>query len=260
MSPYLPLIVKHFRNARGLTQEQVGEAIHVSGSLIAMIESGRRIPQPDTAKALDTLFDTGELFARIAAEARKDHQPDWFRPFGDLEQEAVTLRTYEPLYVPGLLQTEKYATAVLSTSVVEAGRTEELLAVRLDRQATVLDGPRPPQVTYVIDEAALLRGDPDMMKEQILHMVDVGERPQVSLHLVPIRAGIYAGQSGAFTLASLGDGADVAFLEDQVAGRLVADHQKIAELVRVWEKIRSVALPMDLTRDALLRMVDEHGR
>ncbi|MGI5147687.1 helix-turn-helix domain-containing protein [Plantactinospora sp. CA-294935] len=260
MTSSLARIVRHFRSAKGLTQDQAASAIKVSGSLIAAFETDRRIPKPDTAQRLDELFGTGNLVVGLAADARKGYAPDWFRAFGDYEREALALRTYEPLYIPGLLQTEAYARAVLTAGLLDAEKAEELLAVRFERQAEILNGPRPPLTTYVIDEVALLRGDPEIMQEQLRHLLDLGGRARISLHLVPLTAGLYVGQSGPFTLASMEDGSDVAFLEDQLAGRVITDPEQVAALTRVWDGVRSVALPRDLTRDAISKLVNGYGR
>jgi transcriptional regulator with XRE-family HTH domain len=260
MGSSLALVMRHFRSSRGLTQEQAGSEVKVSGSLIAAFETDRRIPKPDTAQRLDALFGSGDLVAKLAAVARKGYAPDWFQSFDDYEREALALRKYEPLYVPGLLQTEAYARAVLSGGLLDAEKAEELLAVRFERQAAIIDGPHPPLTTFVVDEVALLRGDPQIMKGQLRHLIDLAGRPRVSLHVVPLAAGLYVGQSGPFTLASLEDGADVGFMEDQLAGRVITDTEQVAALTRVWDGVRSVALPRNLTHDAISKMVNGYDR
>ncbi|MEQ4301232.1 helix-turn-helix transcriptional regulator [Plantactinospora sp. B6F1] len=260
MTSSLARIVRHFRSAKGLTQDQAASAIKVSGSLIAAFETDRRIPKPDTARRLDGLFGTGDLVERLASDARKGYAPDWFRSFDEYEREALALRKYEPLYIPGLLQTEAYARAVLAAGLLDAEKAEELLTVRFERQDAILNGPRPPLTTFVMDEAALLRGDPGIMKEQLRHLLDLGARPRVSLHVVPLAAGLYVGQSGPFTLASLEDGTDVGFMEDQLAGRVITDPEQVAALTRVWDGVRSVALPRNLTHDAISKLVNGYDR
>ncbi|WP_405105668.1 helix-turn-helix transcriptional regulator [Micromonospora sp. NBC_01405] len=256
MSAYLALVMKHARGKRKLTQDQTGEAVHVSGSLIAMFETGRRIPHPDTARRLDELLETGELIGRMAAEARRDAQPRWFRPWAEVEREATSLRCFEPVIIPGLLQTEAYARAALASGLLVPDKVDEHVAFRLERQA-LLDRPEPPLTTFVIDEAALRRGDPTVMKEQLLHLAEVGLRTRVLVHVVPYGAGPYIGQSGAFTLAEAAGGEHLAFLEDQLEGRVVADPKQVSALERAWEAVRAVALPRDQSRDLILKQVNE---
>ncbi|WP_229402564.1 helix-turn-helix domain-containing protein [Micromonospora okii] len=256
MSAYLALVLKHERGKRGLTQDQVAEAVHVSGSLIAMFETGRRVPQPDTARRLDELLGTGDLFARMAVEARRDAQPGWFRPWAEVEREATSLRCFEPVIIPGLLQTEGYARAALASGLFVPEKVEEHVAFRMERQA-LLDRKEPPLTIFVIDEAALRRGEPAVLKEQLLHLAEVGLRTRVLVHVVPCDAGPYIGQSGPFTLAEAAGGEHLAFLEDQLEGRVLADPKRVSTLVRAWEAVRAVALPRDQSRDLILKQVNE---
>lgn len=256
VSTYLALVMKHARGNRGLTQEQTAEAVHVSGSLIAMFETGRRIPQPDTAERLDELLATGDLIGKMAAEARRDVQPRWFRPWAEVEREAGSLRCFEPVIVPGLLQTEGYARAVLGSGLHVPEKVEEHVTFRLERQA-LLHRADPPLTVFVVDEAALRRGDPTVRKEQLLHLAEIGLRPRVLIHVVPFEAGPYVGQSGPFTIAATGGGEHLAFLEDQVEGRVVTDPKQVSTLEQAWDAVRAVALPRDQSRELILKQVNE---
>lgn len=241
----------------GLTQERLAERLNVSTSLIAKFETARLVPMPDTARNLDEVFGSGDLIQELAAEARKAGPPEWFRPWPDLEREATSLRSHEPTYVPGLLQTEAYARAVLATSLLTPDEVEAHLAIRLERQAAVFGRDKPPVCTFMIDECALLRGDPAVMKEQLEHLVELSARPRLFVHVVPRSAGFYAGQMGNFVLAALPGGGEVAYLEDPVTGRMVTDPDKVAGFVCTWDAIRSAALPRDMSRDLIRRMASE---
>ncbi|WSZ75796.1 DUF5753 domain-containing protein [Micromonospora sp. NBC_00860] len=119
---------------------------------------------------------------------------------------------------------------------------------RLRRQAAVFDRPRPPLSVFVIDEAALRRGRPDIMADQLDHLIALAERPAVMIHVLPLTAGFHPGQAGPFVIASTPDGGDVGYLDDQAAGRLSND---VAPLWAVWDSVRSLALPRDLTIDLM---------
>ena len=97
---------------------------------------------------------------------------------------------------------------------------------------------------FVIDEAALRRGDPEIMHPQLDHLVTLAQRPTIYVHVLPLRAGLHPGQAGAFVIASLDDGPDVGYLDDQAAGRVT---ENVAPLWRAWDTVRSVALPRDQT-------------
>ena len=229
----------------------------MSTSLIAKFETARLIPLDDTAKLLDGLYGSGTLIQENAREARSTAPPDWFQPWPDYEARAVSLRWYEPTFVPGPLQTEQYAREVLAAGLLTPDEAEERLALRLERQAVALGGDRPPIATFIVDEFALMRGEPATLKEQLDHLVELSKQPRVFIHVVPRTAGLYVGQSGNFIVASLPGGVDVAYLEDQLSGKVVTDLDLIAKAVRAWDAIRSVALPRDMSRDLIQRMADE---
>ncbi|MEV4628960.1 DUF5753 domain-containing protein [Micromonospora sp. NPDC049523] len=109
---------------------------------------------------------------------------------------------------PGLLQTEAYARAVLASGPIAAEDVERFVKVRMERQKAVFDRPRPPLAVFVVDEAALRRGDPVLMSEQLDHLVESASRPNL-------------------------------------AGQLVTDPNEPAVLVRVWDAVRGHTLPRD---------------
>lgn len=111
--------------------------------------------------------------------------------------------------------------------------------------------------TFILDELALLRGDPAVMKEQLAHLAAMAERPRVFVHVVPRSAGIYAGLMGNFILASLSGAGMVGFIEDQVAGKLITDPERLTTLNQTWDAVRSVALPRDMSWDLIRRMASE---
>ncbi|MCZ7438524.1 Scr1 family TA system antitoxin-like transcriptional regulator [Micromonospora sp. WMMC241] len=100
----------------------------------------------------------------------------------------------------------------------------------------------------MIDEAALRRGDPEIMQPQLDHLVTMAQRPRMLLHVLPLRAGFRPGQAGPFVIAGTDGAEDVAYLDDQAAGRTTKD---VAPLWQVWVTLRSVALPRDQTIDVL---------
>ena len=251
VSAYLAVVVKHGRAAKGLTQEQAGEAIHYSGSLIGMIETGKRIPTPDVAARLDDLLGMDGLIIKLVEEARRDRAPAWFRPWAEIEREATSLRSYQASVLPGLLQTEAYARAVLSSGPLAGPDVDQFVAARLDRQAVTLERDRPPLAVFVMDEAALRRGKSETMHEQLNHLVKMSERSHVMVHVVPLSAGAHPGQAGPFVIAGFDEGDDVAYLDDQLQGRVVSESSQVAQLKRTWDAIRSVALPRDQSADLI---------
>lgn len=253
----LPALLKKLRAEQGLTQDQVGEAVRISGSSIAAFETGRQIPQPDTSVRLDEVLNSGDQVQRASVDAREAARPGWFRAWAGAEERAATLRYHETSLVPGLLQTEEYARSVLDNGLRGLGEVEEKLAVRMERQAAILDRENPPTCAFTMDAAALRCGPPDVAKQQLEHLVDIGKRSNIFIHVIPESAGVHPGRSGSFALAMLDNGAVAGCLEDLLEGRTVTDAQTLIELDRLWHAISAVALPCDQSRDLILKMVNE---
>src|SRR6266568_4727528 len=115
----LALFSEELRQARaraGLTQEQVADKIGYSPSLVAHVEAGTRAPSLDFARRGDAALKTGGPFERLQPFVRREAYPAWFRDWVDIEREATSLRSWEPLLIPGLLQTEEYARAVVAAA------------------------------------------------------------------------------------------------------------------------------------------------
>lgn len=134
-------VLRHFREAAMLTQEQLASRIPCDRSHIARVEAGTRVPQDTFAKACDELLDTGgvlaRLWGRIGWYPQVGH-PDWFRRRAEVDAQAVALREYQERVIPGLLQTEECARALFSR-VTDLGEAEDRVRARMSR-----GGPRIP--------------------------------------------------------------------------------------------------------------------
>lgn len=250
-------ILRAQRAQRGMTQAKAGAAINVSGSLIAAIENGRLIPQPSTAAQLDEVFGTGDEIQRAADAARDDAQPPWLRPWTEQEAKATLLRTWEPHLIPGLLQMEAYTHAVLQGSRLPKRAVETTAQVRKERQAATLGRTEPPMISAIIGEAALRCGPPDVLKEQLVHILELSQLPHVQVLVVPWSAGLHAGLSGAFVIGNLPHRHRVAYADDQIRGHVVTDGQDLDRLELAWEIVTGLALPVHLSRDLIMKAVDQ---
>jgi transcriptional regulator with XRE-family HTH domain len=223
--------LRRARQAADLTQVQLAEKIGYSQSLVASVETGKRPPSREFAVQCDTALDTGGLLARLLDHVlRQQTTPQWFRPWLDVERQASALRTYGPLLVPGLLQTEEYARALL--------RDETRVTTRMERQE-ILDDLS--DFIVVIDEYVLMRpvGSPDVMSRQTARLLD---DDRATVHVVPASTGFYSGLDGAFTVAVV-DGTEVAVIDNRLRGQLIELPQDLAVIRSAWEAVRSEALP-----------------
>jgi Domain of unknown function (DUF5753) len=227
-----------------------------------MIESCRRAPSPDFARRCDEAFDTAGTFARLQQHARTTPLPSWFRPYAEIEATATRLCLFEHAVVPGLLQTEDYARAILS---VEPNTTDddldERVAARMDRQ-TILDRVGPPLLRVVIDETVLHRqiGGAKVMHEQLLHLADMSERPNITVGVLPASTAAHCGLLGAFAIADVDDTARVCYLDTACAGYVDESRSAIGKLTLIFDTLRSEALPRGATRDLILKVAGEHDR
>jgi transcriptional regulator with XRE-family HTH domain len=243
--------LRHYRQVAGITQAQMAQKIHFSESLISGVETGQLPASPEFAQACDTTLNTGGALHRLLDWRRGQVFPAWFGKWRDKEQVAVMLRTYEPLVIPGLLQTEAYARALL-------GASEEAVSARLERQ-TILsrDDPKPPRLRVVIDESVLHRlvGSPEIMRRQLDHLVHV-TTPEVSVQIVPqgcVRAGLLAG----FVIATMEGGDEVAYFETAIRGLTTSDHDDVAAALELFEAIRIDALPLGMSVELVKRTAEE---
>jgi transcriptional regulator with XRE-family HTH domain len=256
--PMLELFAGELRRLReraGLSQETLGQKISYSASLVAAVEQCRRPPREEFTDRCDAALGSDGLLGRIRDALIKESLLPWFREWVTIEAEATALRNFEPLVVPGLLQTEAYARALYEGAAQLAGEEiEQPLAARLARQA-VLDRPAPPQLVVVLDYTVLERpvGGPKVMQEQLRHLVETARRPRVHLHIVPKGTGAYPGLNGAFVIATQPQGGDIAYLDNQLTGMIVERTVDVHSLRQIWESVRAEAMP----HGASLKLISE---
>ena len=235
--------MRQARTNAGLSQEDLGKRAHVSSSLISAVETGARPLQHNYVSAIDNALGTGGFFERLLARATRAGEPTWFREWRVYEHDAVSLWYFEISVIPGLLQTEAYARAVLgSGGLLSPDAVEQRVGARLNRQG-VLHRENPPQVIVVVDEAVLRRavGGVDVMREQLDHLQTLAALPHVHIQVVPSAVQEYPGMAGPFAIAGLADNTYVAHLDTPLRGQVVSDAQDVGSVVRRWESVRSEA-------------------
>ncbi|RQX16821.1 XRE family transcriptional regulator [Micromonospora ureilytica] len=247
------------RAANGMSQAALAEALSYSGALVAKVETSERRPSLDFARRCDAVFSADGRFERIQRRISREAVVPWFRDWAGIEQETTALRWFEPLYVPGLVQTEDYARAILAgAGLFAADEVEQQVTARLDRQG-VLTRDRPPLLSVVVDEYVLRRhvGGPEVMREQLRHLVKVGSAlPRVRIQVVPLSAGAYAGLDGPFVIATAATGEDVVFLDGQRHGQVIDRAEYVRQMVEVWESIRGEALSQQQSLDLIAEVAE----
>jgi transcriptional regulator with XRE-family HTH domain len=266
--------LKAHRAAHGWTQADLAAKISYSESLIAQVETCRKAPTPELAKALDRVFSTPGFtedtpdepgapgtFGRLVTRLRNLPFPASFRSFAPHEAEAAALNTYQHSLVPGLLQTEAYARAVLETRPnTTADEVDEQVRGRLARQAVLTrEEPPAPLLLALLDEGVLHRpvAPPPVMHDQLGHLVELSRWPNVTIQVVPYEAGGHTGLLGAFTFAELGNRDAIVFVEDIADGRVFEDDATLSQVALRFKSLQSEALPKGASRDLIARVAEQ---
>ncbi len=249
--------LRHLRTNAGMSQQQLGRAAYISGDMIAKVERGDRSPSAKLVEACEQVpgLESNGILTVLWDQLRDNFMrpyPGWFAPWPELEAQAVRLKAYELSVVPGLLQTEGYARALLTGRIGFNGDVEEAVAARLDRQA-ILDRDDPPELFAVIDETVLHRpvGGPGVMADQLGRLADNAAR--MILRVIPASTGVHDGLPGAFTVADFAGGTSAAYLESGLRGMVVQDANDVTELGATWDRIAAETLP----RAASLTLIKE---
>ncbi|MFE0508953.1 helix-turn-helix domain-containing protein [Streptomyces sp. NPDC058964] len=248
--------LRRAREAAGLTLARLGSAVFCTGSLIGQIETAARVPQRDFSERLDAALGTDGLFSRLVGLVLRNQLPSWFQPFAELEAKATYISTYQCQLVYGLLQTEAYARAVLS--VEQAERLDEMVAARLERQR-ILKGEHPPVLWVVLDEAVLYRavGSHEVMREQLIHLLELFGKPWVELQVLPFSAGQHTGMMGSFTLLRFDDHPDLYYSESYDSGHMTANPQQIRGRSVGYARLQAEALSPRESAALIARVVEE---
>lgn len=260
--------LRALRVASDLTVEQVGESLHWSGSKVSRIETAKQIVSPDDVRELVTRYGLGpdeiEKYVAIARKAKErdwwqkydDVLPEWFEGYLGLEAEASKISTYESDLVPGLLQTEQYAAAVLGVFPLRTTPEEMERAVdlRRERQARLVEE-NPLILDAVISETVLRRpiGGPEVMRQQLAHLVSMVERPNITVRLLPFTAAEHPGINGAFSVLEFPDpdSGRIVTVETMTSTLYVERTRDVGTYRLAFDQIRSAALAPDETADMI---------
>jgi transcriptional regulator with XRE-family HTH domain len=232
--------LRRLREACGISREAAGEAIRASHAKISRLELGRvGFKERDVADLLTLYGVTDEqerqTFIALARRANThgwwhlygDVLPSWFEMYVGLEQASSVIRSYEAQFVPGLLQTEDFARAVIRLDHQHStgDEIERRVALRMTRQE-FLGYPSAPDLWAVVDEAALRRpvGSQAVLRAQLRHLVELAALPNITLQVVPFGSGGHAAAGGPFTILRFSepDLPDIVYLE-QLTSALYLD-------------------------------------
>lgn len=267
--------LKRLREAAELTQEHVADQLDWHPTKVMRIETGRTAPHPNDVRLMVDLYgvtDRDQVLALVKL-ARDARQRGWWYSYRDvllnrydffigLESEAGSIRNFELAMVPGLLQTEEYARALIRGASHELGvdEIERRVEVRMTRQR-VLGTDTRPQLWAILDESVIRRvvGGPAVTRAQLEHLIGAGEQGRTTIQIMPYGAGPHPGLAGSFVILGFVERSepDVVYLET-VGGNLYVDKPEEAQVyATAFDHLRAAALsPVD-TRVMLRAAADD---
>ena len=264
------------REQAGLTIDDVALRLEWSAAKISRIENARVRVLPRDVKHLLRIYRIKEDspdWDVLVTLARESHQKGWWHPYGDamgesfrtyvgLEAAAATLRTYESECVPGLLQTEDYAGAIIR-SALSAWTDEDIsknVAVRMGRQS-LLTQPQPPELWAVVNEAGLrsLVGGSAVMRAQLDRLLEASHQPNITLQVMPFSTGAHPGMAGAFTILGFAESADpdVIYVTCSSGSLFLEKPEELRRCALIFNHLRAAALSMSQSRDFISRIRTE---
>lgn len=267
--------LRRLRESRGVSRESAGWEIRSSESKISRMELGRVGFKERDVIDLLTLYGVTEERQRATVlelmrqantrgwwQQHSDVLPSWFENYLRLEQVAQVIRTYQVQFVPGLIQNEEYARAVITHGhrARSEYEIERRVQLRMDRQK-MLHEPGAPRLWAVIDEAALTRpfGPPRVMRSQIEHLLEVSAAPNIDLQILPFRSGAHAAAGGSFTILRFAepDLPDVVYLEQLTSAVYLDKRSDVEDYVMIMERVSVQAETPKQSQATLRRLLTE---
>jgi transcriptional regulator with XRE-family HTH domain len=269
----LAMELQRRREAAGMSREEVSRQLEWSTSTVFRIETGRNRPQPGNVRALLELYGvTGPERDGLIQLTRDARKPGWWHSFRDvlpnpyevyigLEAGAASIRNFEPVVVPGLLQTAGYAREIFRNGPIELDRDdiERLVEVRLARQE-ILGRDDRPRLWAVIDEAVIHRvvGGASAMCGQLHHLVDSAQQGKTTIQVVPYRAGAHAGTIGSFVILDFEEPTDPAmvYVETLAGDIYLEERSDVNRYTLAFDRLRAASLHPDES----VRLIEQAAR
>ncbi|MFJ2114336.1 MULTISPECIES: helix-turn-helix domain-containing protein [unclassified Streptomyces] len=255
--------LKRYREAAKLDQQHAADHIAGSKTKISRMETGQVSARPGDVRLLLELYGVEDHAVQIELEqlARESNKRGWwlnfpwarkrpgFSDFATLETDATYIRTWQPLFIPGLLQTDDYIRTLVaqSLSVQAPGAVEESVAIRQTRRKFIAEGGS--QFAAVIWEPALTAPmpSPRVHREQLLHITEVAQQQNISIQVLPLTEWRAAHLSPHFTMLSLGaePASEVVAYDTTMSTVLLESLEDMAVHAKIFESLRSAALTPD---------------
>ncbi|MBY8883878.1 helix-turn-helix domain-containing protein [Streptomyces sp. PTM05] len=253
--------IKLWREKAGVTRDKLAQTASYEYETIKSMETGRRRPTLRVLQVADELCGAGGLLLAAQDYLKPEKFPARSREFMLIEAEAITIHSYEALLIPGLLQTEAYARALINESCPprDDETIEARIAARLQRQGKLTCKPLT-HCSFVLYEGSLrsLVGGRAVMKEQLLRLVELGKLRNVSIQVLPVDKGANsAALDGSFVLLETADHEHYAYIESQDTSTLYSDPDRLSSLSQRYGMIRMQALNVEASAEFISKLAEE---
>src|ERR1035437_334249 len=263
--------LRRLREARGITAQEAAREIRGSESKISRIELGRNsVREVDIADLL-TLYgitdpSEREQLLSLASQANRpgwwhryqDVLPSWFQAYIGLEESAESIRSYDMQFVPGLLQTEDYAAAVIALGEFSIEETERLVYLRKERQRRFSSGGL--RLTAIIDEVALRRpiGGAALMRGQLEYLRDICDRPAFTLKVMPQVAGAHAAPASFSIMQFATDELpDVVYVEHLTSAMYLDKTADVAQYTAAMDRLSANSASPNQSKEIIRKMLED---
>ncbi|MGW0314455.1 helix-turn-helix domain-containing protein [Streptomyces flavidovirens] len=252
--------LRTLRTGSGTSLRALGERLGWDWSLFGKMEKGETLGSPEVVQALDTHYGTPGLLLALWELAAGDHTQfkERYRRYMALEAEAVSLWHFAVSVLPGLLQTPGYAREVLAAGGLKGKELEQQVEARMGRRE-LLEGEDAPRFRTILCEAVLRTAllDTPEWRGQLEHLVEMAERRNIVVQVLPFSAGPYGLDSTDVWFLRLPGGRTVAYTENAHRGDLVEDSAAVEKLQGAYDAVRDLALSPAESRKIVLRMLEE---
>ncbi|MEU7427687.1 helix-turn-helix transcriptional regulator [Streptomyces sp. NPDC040750] len=264
--------LQELREAAGLSRDEAARVLRVASATVRrmeMAEVALKIPYVQVLlSTYGVALEEAVAFVRLAEEANQpgwwqrfhDVLPDWFSLYVSLEGAARVIRSYEPHFVPGLLQTEEYARAVMEAGTIgqsEPASVERHVSLRMERQR-LLERDDPPYLWVIMDETVLRRPvsvRPEVLRDQLDRLLEYAERDRVTLQIAEFAAGPHPGTYAPFTLFRFAEPElpDMVFTEYLTGALYLDSRREVAAHLEVLDHMTALAASAQHTKKVLRR-------
>lgn len=253
-------LLQHLRKRAGLSQQALAEAIGYSLEQVASVEQGRRPAKEAFTAAADRVLGADGVLEVLQADVDRAKLPKFFRNFALIEAEVLSRFSYDPLLVPGLLQTEAYARAVFGGHCPPFSdeTIDQHTEARLSRQKLLTRDPLA-ELSFIVGEEALRNpvGGAEVMRAQYQRLLEVGALRTVEVQVMPVGIGFHTGLDGPFVLVETKELRRLGYIESQEVGCVVSDQAEVSTFGLRYGKLRSQALNVEASARLIERLVGE---